>query len=329
MTKQDIVDQILHGRDKAPTSRAEAFASTNIALCKYWGKRNTELNLPINSSLSVSLGPLGTHTVLSLSTDVDEVYFNGQKQDTKSVVYQRIHSFLSLFREKEDVYYTVETSNNIAASAGIASSASGFAALTLCLDKLYSWNLDKKSLSMLARLGSGSACRSIFPGFVEWHAGTSDNGIDSFGVSLPEEWPDLRVGLITVSEDKKPISSREAMAQTVKTSSLYQSWPEKAKRDLIDIKTAIAQKDFELLGRTSERNALDMHATMLGSWPPIFYWLPTTVEIIHKVWKYRSEGLCVFFTMDAGPNIKLIFEKKDQDVITGYFPDITIIAPFG
>ena len=330
MKKGKIVSAILKKKGFSQTikDKAQAFASVNIALCKYWGKRDDELNLPVTSSLSISLGNLGTTTTLILNKKSDEVFLNNHGVDVNTPFFERIHDFLELFRPEPDIFFSIHTENTIPTAAGLASSASGFAALTLALNKLFSWNLRQQDLSILARLGSGSACRSIYSGFVEWHAGSSESGLDSFAIPLPNRWPEFRIGILEVSREKKNISSRQAMAQTVKTSDLYSLWPKKVKADLIQIKKAIATENFSLLGRIAESNALSMHATMLGAWPPVLYWLPETVDLFHKIWRMRERGLQVYFTIDAGPNIKLLFLQSDTETLKNRFPKLKIISPF-
>ena len=328
MNKKDVVNVILKNKYKGTKEPVRRFAPANIALCKYWGKRNQELNLPITSSLSVSLGELGTSTTISLNTSGDEVFLNNQPLDANSQFRVRIRDFLNLFRPEPQVFFSIKTQNSIPTSAGLASSASGFAALTLALNTLFSWHLDRKQLSILARLGSGSACRSIYSGFVEWTAGTLDSGMDSVAEPLTETWPELRVGVLEVSREEKPLSSRDAMQRTLETSKLYGSWPTTSESDLHRLKAGITAKDFSLIGRIAESNALSMHATMIGSWPPILYWLPETVETFRLIWELRRNGLEIYFTIDAGPNIKLLFLAKDSNAVTAQFPNIKIVVPF-
>jgi diphosphomevalonate decarboxylase len=225
--------------------------------------------------------------------------------------------------------FEVRTENNIPTAAGLASSASGFAALTMALDDLAGWGLDRKQLSMLARLGSGSASRSVYDGFVQWHAGAQADGMDSFAEQLPNQWPEFRIGILELSAAKKPVGSRDGMNRTVETSELYKSWPQQAVADLKTIRTAIDVRDFSLLGKTAEHNALSMHATMMSAWPPLIYLQPETIEQIHKVQRVRSEGLEVYLTIDAGPNIKLLFLEENEVTVVSAFPNLKIIKPFG
>lgn len=330
--KSEVIQSILTDRFKSlpkQTCVEDVFAPSNIALCKYWGKRNTELNLPVTSSLSVSLLDRGSSISLVVNTDaVDNVYVNDQVVMPDSDFYRRFVEFLNLFREPSSWYVTAKIRSTVPVGAGLASSACGFASLTLALDQLLNWQLDKRTLSILARFGSGSACRSLWQGFVEWQAGVREDGTDSYGIPLADTWPGLCMGLLIFSSNQKPISSREAMRITVETSLAYAAWPNKVSSDLLDIKTAIQTKDFSLLGEASESNALAMHATMLAATPSVCYDLPGTQAAINRVRSLRADGVPVYFTQDAGPNIKLIFLKKDAITISEAFPGVQVINLF-
>ncbi len=259
----------------------------------------------------------------------DSVYLNGELQPPDSSFAQRTIAFLDLFRPMlGNAAFEVRTENNIPTAAGLASSASGFAALVLALDDLAGWGLDRKSLSMLARLGSGSASRSVHDGFVQWHAGTNPDGTDSFAEPFSKPWKEFRIGILELSNARKPVGSRDGMNRTVETSELYKSWPQQAATDLEIIRTAIEARDFPTLGKTAERNALAMHATMMAAWPPLLYLQPETIEQIHKVQRIRAEGLEVYLTIDAGPNIKLLFLEENGDSIAAAFPGLQTIKPF-
>jgi len=325
MKKSDVVQHILRTCSTSPIEKAHAFAPSNIALCKYWGKRNTELNLPITSSLSVSLGKKGSYISIEFAPE-DKFILNGQVLNPFSIFSKRLTEFLNLFRE--NYFFRCEMTSNIPIAAGLASSASGFAALVLALNHLLGWQLPAKDLSILARLGSGSACRSIWPGFVEWQQGEDENGMDSYGFMMNTTWPELCIGLYILQSNEKSLSSREAMNRTVETSALYSAWPDKVREDLHILKEAILSKDLHALGKTAESNALAMHATMLSAWPPIQYSLPQTLSTMQKIWDLRSGGLEVYFTQDAGPNLKLLFLEKDKRIIQSYFPALEIIQPF-
>lgn len=324
ITKQDIVDSILADAPENLRAEAEAFAPSNIALCKYWGKRDKELNLPLTSSLSMSLGTLGSRCRLSACDEQDQVVLNGSPLEPDSPFVVRASRYLDLFRRDSDRHYCIRTENSIPTAAGFASSASGFASLALALNQLHGWELPEDSLSILARLGSGSACRSFWQGFVEWRSGNQPDGMDCFAQPIDSDWTDLRIGLLVLDAGKKPIGSREAMQRTLETSPLYKAWPGKVATDIRLIKKAIKLKNFELLGAVAESNALNMHATMMAAWPPVLYWLPESVATMQKVWHCRDDGLELYFTMDAGPNVKLLFEAGNEEQVRIQFPDLQV-----
>ncbi len=329
--KADIVRLILDKRPRLPQrTEGRAFAPSNIALCKYWGKRNDELNLPVTSSLSVSLGHLGTTTTVAArsTANADEVRLNGQPVAASQPFSRGVTGFLDMFRPAPDFFYRVDTHNSIPTAAGLASSASGFAALTLALNELCGWNLGTRQLSILARLGSGSASRSVYRGFAEWVVGADEDGMDSYAVPVAGTWSDLRLGLVKVSTAEKAISSRAAMKRTCLTSALYESWPAKVTHDLRVIKDSIHTRDFPLLGQTAESNALAMHATGLAAWPPVLFWRPESVAVMHQVWTLREQGLPLYFTMDAGPNVKLLFQAPDTATVQQHFPEVEVVIPF-
>lgn len=307
---------------------ATAFACSNIALCKYWGKRDPLLNLPINSSVSVSLADKGATTTIQLiSAKQDQYQINGKLIPADSTHYLRLKNYFDLFRSA-DFSFDVSIELNIPLAAGLASSAAIFAAIIKTLNKLFAWQLDNKSLSILARFGSGSAARSIEEGFVEWHRGENADGLDSFAEKIHASWPDLRIGLCLLTSEVKKVSSRVGMQNTVTTSILYRAWPQQVAQDLPLIKQAIHEQNFELLGKTSENNALAMHATMLASNPPLLYSNADTFNLMQKIWRLRDQGLAVYFTQDAGPNLKLLFLQSETKQVQEYFSDVEIVKPF-
>lgn len=317
--------QLITGAAKGRSKECgQAYAPVNIALCKYWGKRDEILNLPVTSSLSLSLPELGATTRVSFRGERDLLLLNGTEQPRDSAATRRVSKYLDLFRPDRDTFFLIESESNVPIAAGLASSASGFAALALALNDLFQWELGLRDLSILARLGSGSACRSVYTGFVLWHAGIRPDGMDSFAEPVDGEWPGLCMGLIMVSRREKAVSSRIAMKRTVETSALYKAWPEKVEADLKNLQRAIKEKDFDLLGRTAESNALAMHATMMDSQPPVLYWMPETVEEMKRIWHLRDKGLPLYFTMDAGPNIKILFMEKDAMQVKEHFPAMEI-----
>lgn len=329
LTKQQVINHHLPSKTSAGTY-AKAFAPSNIALCKYWGKRNVELNLPINSSLSISLANLGTTTSIQ-PAEYDQVFLNGERQPEQQAFATKVIEFINLFRRDLNQALRIDTHNNIPTAAGLASSASGFAALMLAINDFYQFKLPPTTLSAFARIGSGSAARSIFQGFVEWHQGSAQDGMDSYAEPLNSNWKKLNIALLKISTASKKTNSRQGMQRTVKTATLYQSWQQQATADLATIKSAIKHQDFEQLGQTAEHNALAMHATMIASWPPLLYWLPESVAAMHRVWQLRESGTPIYLTMDAGANLKLLFESQSKSTVKHHFPELNptdIIAPF-
>lgn len=327
--QHQFVKNILLRASHGANEQGRGFAPANIALCKYWGKRDQELNLPLNSSISISIGEKGTLTEISRRSS-DQFFLNDQLIDDSNIFSKRLSLFLDLFRNHcRAPGFEVRTFNTIPTAAGLASSASGYAALVLALDDLSGWQLDRKKLSMLARLGSGSATRSLFSGFVVWYAGIAKDGMDSYAEQLEINWPEFKLGLIKIEHNAKPISSRIAMQKTVETSPRFNEWPKRAASDFNDIREAILEYNFDKVGQLSEENALEMHALMNEAIPSINYLLPETYSQMKKINDIRKNGLPVYFTIDAGPNIKLLFQKKHIDYVKDEFNSIEIINPFG
>lgn len=327
---RQIVQRILAGRGRSTGNSAATYAPANIALVKYWGKRDESLNLPVTDSLSISLGPLGSHVELAPAAGgSDQIALNGLRLSADTAFARRASAYLDLFRPAADFRFELKARNTVPTAAGFASSASGFAALAKAADGLFGWGLATRELSILARLGSGSAARSLEDGFVEWRAGVASDGMDSFAERLAAEWGELRVGAVVLCADEKPIGSRAGMRRSVETCEFYREWPDRVAKDLVALKAAIAEKNFAALGEVAEANALAMHALMMATRPPIVYALPETMAAMRKIWTARQAGLPLWFTMDAGPNVKLLFEAKDEPAVRALFPGVEVVAPFG
>lgn len=318
------VKSIIPTSNHPAVQEATASAPVNIALAKYWGKRDEELHLPVTDSFSVALN-LQTTTTIRQGSSFDEITLNSSSLSPTSPFYTRLVAFLDLFRPHPSFAFSIATTNAVPTAAGLASSASGFAALILALNTFFGWNLSRQQLSCLARLGSGSACRSVYPGFVRWQQGVRDDGSDSYAIPFDDWWPELGFAILMLSSKEKPISSREAMRLSVETSPVYSLWPEQVARDIHAIEDAIKKRDFPSFGSTVEKNALMMHATMFTSTPPVCYWLEETISSMNKVWRARKEGIHMYFTMDAGPNIKLLFLKAEASMILQYFPEAQLV----
>lgn len=295
--------------------KATAKAHTNIALIKYWGKRDELLILPTNSSLSVTLDTFFTITTVDFDEGrtEDEFFLNGEKVHGKELT--KISSYLDKIRNYAGKHYfaRIESENHVPTAAGFASSASGYAALAAAATKALGLNVNALQLSQFARLGSGSACRSIYGGFVEWKKGEEADGSDSFAVPIlgEKEFP-ISVLSVMVASNKKKVLSREGMKRTVETSAFYQGWLDTVEDDLTKIKQAIENRDFTTLGEVAERNALKMHATTLGANPPFLYWRSATLEVMEEVEVMRSQGVEAYFTIDAGPNVKVLCRAEDE-----------------
>lgn len=289
-----------------------ARAHTNIALIKYWGKRDKELFLPMNSSLSLTLDAFYTDTKVVFDEDLteDAFYLNGVLQSEKEI--QKISRFLNLFREYrgEGKFARVESVNFVPTAAGLASSASAFAALALATATALQLDWSRQKLSTFARRGSGSSTRSLFGGFVEWDMGT--NSEDSMAVPIDDAAWDVGMLIIAVDTGQKKVASREGMEHTVATSPFYPAWVASAKEDLAAIKEAIVQKDFQRVGQITEHNGMKMHATTLSANPPFTYWSAASLAAQEAVRQVREEtGFPAYMTMDAGPNVKVLCRASD------------------
>ncbi|MDE2224706.1 MAG: diphosphomevalonate decarboxylase [Xanthomonadaceae bacterium] len=297
----------------AATGEATVTAQPNIALVKYWGKRDAALNLPAAGSLSITLDALHTRTRVRFDEALatDDIKLNGERDEAQS---RKISAFLDLFRARAGVATRacVESGNDFPTGAGLASSASGFAALAVAADRALDLHLQPRELSVLARRGSGSAARSIFGGFVEMSAGTRDDGEDAWATPLLESaaWP-LKVVVAITTRAKKSIGSREGMEHTRETSPFYREWIATANADLADARTAVRARDFDKLAQVGEASCLAMHALMLSARPGLIYWNAATIECIRHVRALRSEGAGVFFTIDAGPQVKAVCLPDD------------------
>lgn len=293
-------------------------AHTNIALIKYWGKENENVIIPMNNSLSLTLDAFYTETNVTFNENLttDELYLDNQIQDFDSLL--KVKTVLDLVRKKAGIKTKarVDSFNYVPTAAGLASSASGLAALAGSASLAAGLNLSQKELSTLARRGSGSACRSIYGGFAEWQKGHSHE--TSFAVPVDEANWDIGMLFIIVNDKQKDVSSRDGMSRTVKTSPFYQGWLDSLGQDLSAMKEAIAKQDSHKVGEIAERNALKMHATTLGATPPFTYWSPESMRAMDAVRKLRKQGYSAHFTMDAGPNVKIICKQSELEEIKAH-----------
>lgn len=300
--------------------KATAIAPSNIAFIKYWGKKEEVLRLPENGSVSMCLSNLLTTTTVEFSSDYkgDLVEIGGYKGDMGNkgdMGRIRIIEHLDRIRKMAGINLKakVVTKNNFPTGTGLSSSASGFAALTLAGAKAAGLNLSEKELSILARQGSGSACRSIPDGFVEWLDGNTSE--TSYGVSIfpPEHWEICDV-VAVVSREKKEISSTEGQKLTG-TSPFFKTRILNIKNKILKIKEYIKYKKFTEFGEMTEAEALEMHAIMLTSQPSLIYLMPNSILLMKLVKKWRSEGLECYFTVNTGQDIHIIVEKKNESAL--------------
>lgn len=292
---------------------ATAVANPNIAFIKYWGNRDEELNLPENGSISMNLAGLHTRTSVEfdLSLPADRLTINGRP--AAPAVLGRVSAFLDHVRCLADTsaHASVVSENNFPAGVGIASSASAFAALALAASTAAGLRLSEPELSRLARLGSGSACRSVPGGFVEWYAGDDDQNSYAVSIAPPDHW--ILVDCVAiVSESHKPVGSTEGHS-LAGTSPLQGARISSAADRIERCRSAILTRDFDALAAVSELDSNLMHAVMMTSTPPLLYWQPATIAVMQAVTSWRRNGVPVFYTMDAGPNVH-VFCPEDEAV---------------
>ncbi len=288
------------------THTAAAQASPNIAFIKYWGNANHALRIPVNGSISMNLDGLFTRTTVSFqpALALDELVINGHEVTGKGL--ERVSAILDIVRQAAGINLRAEviSENNFPTGAGIASSAAAFAALALAATQAAGLAWSERELSILARRGSGSACRSVPGGFVEWLPGSANE--DSYAVSIapPEHW-DLVDCVAIVSAGHKRTGSTEGHA-LAPTSPLQAARVADAPRRLDICRRAILARDFDALAAVVEHDSDMMHAVMMTSQPALFYWQPATLTVMDAVRAWRSQGLPVFYTVDAGPNVHVL-----------------------
>lgn len=284
-----------------------AVAHPNIALVKYWGKADVERNIPAVGSLSITLDGLTTTTSVSFSSGLEEDEFLLSGSAAPAMA-GRVTRCLDLVRERVGVQTRarVESDNDFPTAAGLASSASGFAALVTAADAALGADIPQVELADMARRASGSAARSIFGGYVELSL-TPDgpHPTETRQILEPSAWP-LRVAVAVTETGPKEIGSTEGMVRTKQTSPYYGGWVSSSEEDLAEARGAIARRDFEALADVSESSCLKMHAVMLSARPGLVYWNGATVECICRVRELRADGVPVFFTVDAGPQVKAV-----------------------
>jgi diphosphomevalonate decarboxylase len=293
--------------------RITAEARSNIALVKYWGKRDAALNLPAAGSLSLTLDDLVTTTSVTIEEGLgaDVFVLGGATQGGEPR--DRVKTFLDLVRDPGDPRARVESVNSFPTASGLASSASAFAALALAAARAYRRDLTPTELSALARRGSGSAARSIFGGLVLMR-------VEGFAEPL-DDW-DLRLVIAVAGEGQKDVLSRDGMARTSATSPLYAGFLASVPDDLAAARDAILRRDLPALGEIAERSALTMHASALAARPGVVYWRGATVEALHAVRGLRRHGIGAWATIDAGPHVKVLCAPADAERVEGALREV-------
>jgi diphosphomevalonate decarboxylase len=298
-----------------PFQKVTSCANSNIAFIKYWGNRDVTHRVPLNDSVSMNLDHATTTTTVAFDAQLndDAVLIGGA--EANEAARQRVVAHLDRVRAlaKIEVKARVQSQNSFPIGAGIASSASAFAALSLAATHAAGLELSERDLSMLARQGSGSACRSVPAGFVEWIAGSSS--ADSYAVSIapPAHW-DLSDVIAVVSAEEKQTGSTAGHA-AAQTSHFLSERLRALPTRFHHVRRAILAKDLALLGPAIEEDAIELHFIAMTSVPPIFYWSPAMVRVIQSMLCWRADGLVVYFTLDAGPNVHLICESKDAEQV--------------
>jgi diphosphomevalonate decarboxylase len=288
------------------TGRATAVSCSNIAFIKYWGNRDPALRLPNNDSLSMNLSAATTTTTVEWDPGLADDQVVIQDREAQGERRARVVRHLDRIRAMAGLSSRarVTSENSFPMATGIASSASAFAALSLAASAAAGLNLSERELSCLARLGSGSACRSVPAGFTWWHAGHSHATSYAESIAGPDHW-DLRDLVAVVSITPKAVSSADGH-RLAPTSPFYAARLAALPARLQVVKEALLVRDFVRLGAAIEAEAIELHVIAMTSRPPIIYWLPVTLAVIQAVRDWRAEGLPVCFTLDAGPNVHLI-----------------------
>lgn len=296
--------------------KATIKTASDIALIKYWGKKDEVLRLPENGSVSIKLDGLDTVTTVEFREGLveDDITIQGEANNKETA---RVVKHLDRIRKQfgKDVYAKVVSQNTFPKGTGLSSSGSGFAALTFAATKSLGMDLSEKELSILCRQGSGTACRCACGGFIEWLDGDTSETSYSYSIQSPDFW-DIRDIVVVVDEAKKKVSSTQGhtMAQS---SPFYQERQKRIKGKIEKIKGYIADKDFEKMGMLAEKEALEFHSILLTSEVPMLAWYPGTVEVMQEVLILREEGIPCYFTINTGFNVHVLtlpqYEKQVQE----------------
>ena len=298
-----------------------AEAHPNIALVKYWGKSPGGDNLPAASSLSITLKGLSTRTRVTASPDAagDVVYLDDTLTEDP-----RIHTHLARLKTLADgpvPDLRIESWNSFPTAAGLASSASGFAALTVAINAALDLGLDTHQLSSYARMASASAARSLWGGFVTLAGGTRATHGSAEPLKPADHWP-LSIVVAVCSTARKAVSSTAGMQASRLSSPFFAAWCEATEQHFESARDAVTRRDFKALAEIAETSCLGMHAVMLSTRPALIYWSPATLAAIECVRALRADGTPVFFTIDAGPQLKAVCEPASAPAVAAALRDV-------
>ena len=305
----------------------------NIAIVKYWGKKDAKKMIPATSSISLTLNDMFTETEMEFISDedikisvekemkngdykdkfsnmTDLFYLNGELQD--SVHTEKISKVVDLFRENRSQKVKISTTNNMPTAAGLSSSSSGLSAVIKACNELFRKNYTQSELAQISKFGSGSSSRSFFGPIAAWDKDTGE---------IYEVRTDLKLAMIVLvlNENKKEISSRNGMELCAKTSTYFDEWVKQSEIDFVNMKKYLAENNFEKVGILTEENALRMHKTTETANPPFTYFNEKTYEAMDFVKNLRNNGEKCYFTMDAGPNVKVLCLEEDLEKLAGIF----------
>lgn len=327
---------------RTPMHEATATAPVNIATLKYWGKRDITLNLPTNSSISVTLAQAdlrATTTARASSTfKEDALFLNGAREPLGARTLAVLGELRAARRALPDgaaladLPLQIVSENNFPTAAGLASSAAGFAALVYAVAQLYALPADASALSVLARQGSGSACRSLFGGYVAWHMGEKTDGSDSRAVQIAgaTHWPGMRALILVACADKKDVPSSSGMQRTVETSPLFQyRIKEVVPPRFARMTQAILARDFPTFAELTMADSNEFHAVCLDSYPPIFYMNDVSRAAVKAVEQLNAKlgRVAAAYTFDAGPNCVVYYEEADEPAVLAHFAPAVAGAP--
>ncbi len=306
--------------------KATAIANTNTALVKYWGKDSSEFNTPTNNNISMTLDSHWTKCTVEFSEEYEEDHATLNSKPAGGKVLERTSKHLDYIRGLAGVDLKARGAAeiNFPVSAGLASSASGFAALTVAACSALGMKLDDKELSIISRRGSGSSCRSILGGYVEWVKGGDR---DSIAIQIADKSHfDLRDIAVVVSKKERQVDTRGGMKIAQSTSPLYKARLKAVEElTLPKIRQAILDKDFTTIGQLAELDSNLLHATALTATPILLYWQPETLEVMHQVRDWRLNGLEAYYTADTGANVHVLCRPKDQPEILKRLKEMNVV----